>query len=123
MKTNATFRIERFGDVVSVTPLVDLGELKLDLIREDAQDVLDGLEKSATKYLVIDCCEIDYFGSTALAFFLRLWSKIRSRNGRLAVCNLSDCEREVLSVTRLNRLWTLKDTRSEALQSFHTGLT
>ncbi len=58
----------------------------------------------------------DYYGSTALGFFLKLWKRIRSVDGKMAFCNVSPYEQEVLRLTRLDTLWPICGTREDALQ-------
>jgi anti-anti-sigma factor len=65
----------------------------------------------------MDFHKTDYYGSTALAFFLKLWKRVRNRNGRMAFCNISDHEREILTVTQLDRLWPIYLSREEATKA------
>jgi anti-anti-sigma factor len=77
----------------------------------------DSLNQLSVKQVVLDFHETDYFGSTAVGFFLRLWKQLRGRGGRLAFCNVSEHERDILQVTGFDRLWPICASREEALQA------
>jgi anti-anti-sigma factor len=112
---NNLFQIELESETVVVTPLADLHELVYHEIEEGAEKVLGILNTSPVKNLVMDFHKTDYYGSAALGFFLKLWKRVRERNGRMAFCNVSGHEKEVLQITRLDHLWHLCGSKSEAL--------
>ena len=63
-----------------------------------------------------DFADTDYYGSTALGLFMKLWKRVQTANGSMVFCNTSPHEREVLELTRLNNLWPVFGTREEAIQ-------
>lgn len=109
------FKIEREGETLVVTVLMDLRELEYAHIEEDAAAVLESVSAGPTRDVVLDFAGTDYYGSTALGFFVKLWKRVRARGGNMAFCNLSAHEREVLAVTNLDRLWLVCGTRADAL--------
>jgi anti-anti-sigma factor len=110
------FAVERVGDTLVVTPLADLGELDYQQIGSGARHVDDLLNDPSVRNVVMDFGRTAFFGSSALAFFVRLWKTVSARQGRLAFCNLSPEEREVLKHTRLDTLWPVCGSREEALR-------
>jgi anti-anti-sigma factor len=108
-------KIEQEGDTLVVTPVTNLRELAFHEIEAGAKEVLELLERRHVRNVVLDFQNTDYYGSTALAFFVKLWKRISSHNGRLAFCNISDDEREVLRATKLDELWPLCRSREEAI--------
>ena len=68
-------------------------------------------------YFIMDFHKTDYYGSTALGFFVKLWKRVRERNGRMIFCNVSEQEREILTVMRLDKLWAIRASRDEARQA------
>ena len=66
---------------------------------------------------MLDFHKTDYYGSTALGFFLKLWTRARKRNGRMAFCNVSAHEKEILQATRLDHVWPICSSRREALEA------
>ena len=111
------FEIEQEDDTIIVVPAVDLRELDYQWIEAGAKEVFDHLNGTGIKNIVLDFHKTDYYGSTALGFFLKLWKRVRSRNGRMAFCNVSDHEKEILQFTKLDHLWSICSSRSEALEA------
>jgi anti-anti-sigma factor len=114
---NGIFEIKREGDTLILTPVTNLGELAYEGIESGAGDVLDLLNNSSVKNVVLDFHRTDYCGTTALGFFLKLWKRVRNRDGHLAFCNVSDHEREILQLTKLDHLWAICGSREEAMQA------
>ena len=113
--TAGVFEVEQAGDTIIVVPTVDLRELDYQRIEDGARGILDLLDGAAIQNVVLDFHRTDYYGSTALGFFLKLWKRVRDRKGRMAFCNVSDHEKEILQVTSLDRLWPVCPSRNEAL--------
>jgi anti-anti-sigma factor len=117
MAGEGLFDVEQDGDVLVVVPTADLRESAYDALDAGAKDVFDRLAAGGIAGVVLDFYRTDFFGSTALGLFVRLWKRISERGGRMAFCNLSDHEKEILAVTRLDSLWPICRTRQEALNA------
>ena len=115
--TSGVFEFEQVGETLIVTPRIDLRELAYEQVEAGARDLLDLLNRASVKNVVLDFHKTDYYGSTALGFFVRLWKRVRQRGGSLAFCNISDHEKEILRVTKLDHLWPVCSSREEALQA------
>jgi anti-anti-sigma factor len=111
------FEIEREGDTIVVIPAVDLRELDYQRIEAGARRVLDLLNGKDIKNVVMDFHKTDYYGSTALGFFVKLLKRVRSRHGRMVFCNVSDHEKEILRVTNLDHSWPIYPSRTEAREA------
>jgi len=111
------FEFEQEGDTIIVVPAVDLRELEYQRIEEGARKVLDLLNGTGIKNVVLDIRKTDYYGTTALGFFMKLWKSVRRQNGGMAFCNVSDHEKEILQITKLDHLWPICSSRSEALKA------
>jgi anti-anti-sigma factor len=111
------FEIGQEGDTLIVVPAVDLRELDYQRMEAGAKTILELLNGSGVKNVVLDFHKTDYYGSTALAFFLKLWTRVRRRNGRMAFCNVSAHEKEILQATRLDQVWPICSSRREALEA------
>ena len=109
------FEIEREGETLVVVPAIDLGEPTFQDYDQAIKELMAELDSSADKNVVLDFHKTHYFGSTALGFFMRLWRQVLQRNGRMAFCNVSDHELEILKVTRLDEFWPICTSRPEAL--------
>ena len=111
------FEIEQENDTIIVIPAVDLRELEYHRIEQGARIVFAFLNEPGIKNVVLDFHKTDYYGSTALGLFVRAWKKVKERNGRMAFCNVSPYEKEILQITHLDRLWPICSSRIEALKA------
>lgn len=115
-QANGLFEVALEGETAIVTPLADLRELRCQEIESDGNKVLAFVNRPPVKNVIIDLGRTRYYGSTALGFFVRLWETIRGR-GRMAFCNASAIEKEILGVAHLDARWPIYSTREEALQA------
>jgi len=114
-RESSLFRIEQEDSILFLTPTRDLSELEYSFFDAGIRAVVDACDARDTHSVVLDFSDTDYYGSTALGFFLILWKRIRSRDGRMAFCHVSQHEREVLELTKLDGLWPICATRAEAI--------
>lgn len=112
---NRLFQMQTDGDVVVLVPTSNLSELESSHFEDEFRAIISQLEEAGHHKIVLDFAGTDYYGSTALGLFVRLWKRICRQNGQLAFCNVSPHEKEVLHLTRLDTLWPICDSRVEAL--------
>ena len=110
---NDAFLTERDAETLIIVPTTNLGELELD--ETLLQKICDLLQDESIQNLVVDFHRTEYFGSTSLGFFIRLWKRIRQRKGGMALCNVSHNQAEILRITRLDELWKTFPSRADAL--------
>ncbi len=106
------FQMEREGDTLVVIPLVDLSELAFQEIEAGGRGLLELLDHTSVKNVIMDFYMTDYYGSSALGFFVKLWKRVSRCNGRMAFCNVSDYEKEILQTMRLDQLWPIYLSRA-----------
>jgi anti-anti-sigma factor len=111
------FEVEREGQTLIVTARKDLRELNYQEVEVGACEILDLLRNGTIQNVVLDFHRTDYYGSTALGFFVKLWKRVRERGGRMAFCGVSEHEREILKITHLDGLWPICPSREEALKA------
>jgi anti-anti-sigma factor len=109
------FSVERDGASLIVVPLRDLGSLSEFEIEEELKDLLGAVDAADAKQVIVDFDRVPYFGSTMISVLIKLWKTSRARGGRLALCNLSPREVEVLRVMKMERLWPSYGSRQETL--------
>ncbi len=109
------FETEQIGDTLVLAPSRDLSELHLSRFEEETAAVLKLIESIPAKNIVLDFSKTDYYGSTALGFFVKLWTRLRKGEGQMAFCNVSENELEILRLTKLDSLWPVCNSREEAL--------
>jgi anti-anti-sigma factor len=115
-KVEGIFAIERHGDTLEVAPVANMDELAFLQIESGGEAILELLNDPAVRNIVVDFGKTDYFGTTALGLFVRLWKKIRQRDGHMAFCNLSEHQKEILRVTMLDGLWPICGSKEEAIR-------
>jgi len=116
MVSDSLFDVERDGNVLVIVPRSDLRESAYDGLETGARVIFDLLEAEPITGVVFDFHRTGYYGSTALGLFVRLWKRLSSRGGRMAFCNVSEHEQEILTVTRLGTLWPICRSREEAVR-------
>ena len=109
------FEVELEGDTLIVTPTRDLHELDFRDIEREGAVVFERLRRGTARNVVLDLHRISLCGSTALGAFVQLWRVAKSRQGRMALCNISEREREILEATNLDTLWLICTSRDEAM--------
>ena len=65
--------------------------------------------------LVLDFAEVGYMSSSALGMLITLNKRVREKDGRLWLCNIKPSIKEVFTITRLDEVFTLCDSRQAAL--------
>jgi anti-anti-sigma factor len=111
------FEVEQVDDTIIVIPTIDLRELDYQQIEDGAKVILELINGTAIRNVVLDFHKTDYYGSTALGFFVKLWKRVSTRHGRMAFCNVSDHEKEILRITKLDHSWPIFSSRREAVDA------
>jgi anti-anti-sigma factor len=119
--TSSVFKVEREDQILIIIPATDLRELEFQEIEFEGDELLELLEDETLRNVIVDFGATDYFGSTALGVFLKVWERVRERGGRMVFCNLSDHEWEILEVAGLAGLWPRCSSREEAQQLVGTS--
>lgn len=114
-ESKSLFQIERDGSTVVLTPLVNLSDFLFESTDQETEALMASVSDPEVTAVVADLRHTNYFGTDFLSILLRLWRQIRERDGRLALCNVSASEREILSICQLNTLWTICDSLDEAI--------
>lgn len=93
-----------------------VGSLNAADLLSEVDVLLDEVNWDGIDGVVVDFADVDYFGSEVLEAILRVWNRVHPAGGRLAVCNLSDVGRDILSLSRFDTLWQVADSREAAVQ-------
>jgi anti-sigma B factor antagonist len=104
------FSSECVGDV-TVVHLTDNRVAVMELLDLLDIAVLDG----SVDKLLLDFRGIQTVSSAALGKMVKLIGRARSVSGRLALCRLHPDLRQVLRITRLDRIFDIHETEAEAL--------
>jgi anti-sigma B factor antagonist len=86
----------------------------------DIQSTLNAIiDETATPKLLLDFSTVDHLSSAALGALINVNNKVRQKNGQLRLSNIKPQIFEVFVITKLNKLFRIYGTRSEALASFN----
>jgi anti-sigma B factor antagonist len=77
--------------------------------------LLESLKK--TPRLVVNMREVKYVDSSGIASLVEVLREARSKEKRLVLFGLNADVREVLQLTRLARIFEIRETEEEALQA------
>ncbi len=66
----------------------------------------------------IDLSGIRYMNSTGIGVLITLLTKYKSKNGALVLVNPSDQIQKILTITKLNAVFTIVGTKEDALKLF-----
>jgi anti-sigma B factor antagonist len=104
----------RFGDVIVLTCVG----------RVVAGDEAAVLERHVTSLLpdnsliVLNWHDVNYIDSGGVGLVVRLLNRTRSARGDLKLCAVSERAREVLKITRLDKVFDLRETEADAIAAF-----
>ncbi|MHC4178403.1 MAG: STAS domain-containing protein [Planctomycetota bacterium] len=112
-----TFSVESEGHALVVAPLVNISGLAEKDVKPELDHLLQQLEEAAVRNVVVDFAQIAYFGTPMLEAMHRIWRCVRQSDGRMALCNVSNMQREVLHVAGFDTLWPICASRQEAIET------
>jgi anti-anti-sigma factor len=73
--------------------------------------------------LVLDLTHTTFIGSKFIELLIRAWKRVKQRGGSMAMCGMQPFCVDVLRATRLDTLWPIYATRSEAVEASLSGRT
>ena len=104
------------GDVtvVEVTDRKILDEVNIGQIGEQLNLLV---AKADVPKIVVDFANVSHMSSSALGILITLHKRVREKKGQLGLCNVQPAIYEVFVITRLNEIFNIFPSRSEALRS------
>jgi anti-sigma B factor antagonist len=87
-------------------------------IQELADELFSLVEKEQQKNLLLNFTGVEFLSSAALNKLMLLDKKMKAAGGNLQLTNIKPEIFEILAVTRLTQLFTIKRTEQEALAAF-----
>ena len=98
------------------TTIIDVtGDIDMGTSPGLRKTLLESLKK--TPRLVVNMREVRYVDSSGIASLVEVLKEARNRNKRLVLFGLNADVREVLQLTRLARIFEIRETEEEALQA------
>ena len=87
-------------------------------IQELGQELNRLVEVENRRKLVLNFSSVDFLSSAALGKLITLDKKMKAKSGKLKLCNIRPEIYEVFAISRLNRLFDIKDEEADALAAF-----
>jgi anti-sigma B factor antagonist len=110
-------RLEMAGGTIVISPVGDMNSFSAELLSEAAEMMSGVIESQEPPMLVIDLSGVPSCSSVFMSFLLKCHKAVKGRNGEMVLSGLSQMLRELLSLTRLDTVWAVYQTRAEALEA------
>jgi anti-anti-sigma factor len=116
-KSSNYFALERAGDLLVVVLGQSLDSLCGSDLLEERTILLEESRDPAIGAVVFDFANVEYFDSLLLDTLCQVWTHLRKRERKMALCNLSEVGDQILRTSRLDALWHLHPSRLNALEA------
>lgn len=117
MTTHQRLSVQMVADV-SIVNFVDRKILDEANIQELGRELFHLVEEEQRKKLLLNFSNVEFLSSAALGKLITLDKKVKKVGGQLKLSNIRPEIYEVFAITRLNRLFDIKDDESDALAAF-----
>ena len=87
-------------------------------IQELGQEMFRLIEVDSRDKLLLNFSAVDFLSSAALGKLITLDKKMKAHGGTLKLSNIRPEIYEVFAITKLNRLFDIKDDEADALAAF-----
>jgi anti-sigma B factor antagonist len=106
--------IEEVGDV-TVARFIDKKILDENNIQIIGNQLFGLVEEDGRKKIVLDFTNVEYLSSAALGKLITMDKKVKAASGKLRLCNIRKDIYEVFAITRLNKVFDIRNTQDEAV--------
>jgi anti-sigma B factor antagonist len=76
------------------------------------------VEKEKRSAVLLNFVDVEFLSSAALGKLITLDKKVKAAGGKLKLCNIRPQIYEVFAITKLNKLFEIKDNQDEAVAAF-----
>jgi anti-sigma B factor antagonist len=87
-------------------------------IQELGQELFQLVEEERREKLLLNFLSVDFLSSAALGKLITLDKKMKAAGGTLKLSNIRPEIYEVFTITKLNRLFDIKEDEADALAAF-----
>jgi len=87
-------------------------------VQELGQELFQLIEVDNRQKLVLNFFAVEFLTSAALGKLITMDKKVKAHGGVLRLCNIRPEIYEVFEITKLNRLFEIKDEEADALAAF-----
>jgi anti-sigma B factor antagonist len=117
MAVHRRLQVTEVGDI-TVVRFVDRKILDEVNIQELGQELFQLVEEEGRQRLLLNFSTVEFLSSAALGKLITLDKKVKARKGELRLSNIRPEIYEVFAITKLNKLFNIKDDEADALASF-----
>jgi anti-sigma B factor antagonist len=106
--------VEQIGDV-TVARFTDKKILDENNIQVIGNQLFGLVEEEGRKKVVLDFSNVEYLSSAALGKLITMDKKTKAAGGKLRLCSIRPDIYEVFAITKLNKLFDIRDDQEQAL--------
>ena len=110
-------KVRNLGDLAIVN-FVDKKIVDSANIEEMGTEMMSLVEKDHIKHVLLNFDGVDFLSSAALNKLILMDKKVKQVGGVLRLCTLKAEIMEVFTITRLDRVFDIRKTESDALKAF-----
>ena len=117
MTAQRRIEVSKTGDV-TVVRFVDRKVLDEESIQELGKELFDLVEVQNRRQLLLNFANVEFISSATLGKLIVLDRKVKTAKGRLRMCQIRPEILEVFRITKLDKVFDIRDEESEALAAF-----
>ena len=87
-------------------------------IEEMGEELMSLVDKDKMKHILLNFEGVEFLSSAALNKLILIDKKVKQAGGNLRLCSLREEIKEVFTITRLDRVFDIRKTESDALKAF-----
>jgi anti-sigma B factor antagonist len=103
---------------VTIVRFVDKKILDEANIQELGKELFSLIEEDGRSNLLLNFSSVEFLSSAALGKLITLDKKVKAHNGKLKLSNIRPEIYEVFAITKLNKLFDIRDDEADALTAF-----
>lgn len=107
--------IEEVGDV-TIAKFIDKKILDEGNIQVIGNQLFGLVEDDNRKKIILDFSNVEYLSSAALGKLITMDKKVKAAKGKLRLCSVRPDIYEVFAITKLNKLFDMRETQEQALE-------
>ncbi|WP_459557748.1 STAS domain-containing protein [Lacunimicrobium album] len=112
---NKRLDIQEVGDV-TIASFLDKKILDENNIQMVGAELFGLVEEDGRMRIILDFTNVEYLSSAALGKLITMEKKVKTAGGKLRLCGIRPEIYEVFAITKLNKLFDIKDTQEDALR-------
>jgi anti-sigma B factor antagonist len=117
MSSNRRLDIDEVNDV-TIARFTDKKILDESNIQIIGNQLFSLVDEDHRQKIVLDFTNVEYLSSAALGKLITMDKKVKAAGGKLRLCSIRSDILEVFKITRLDKLFTIREDREKALDGF-----